>query len=145
MSRLGLAERHRYFSRRTSVRIRLGSPFSSKVVVCGHCLVTLSLTINKTLKSLSSPPILMQKSYWRWRCRGRCINLPLPPPHVLSVLASTSSGATRRWQTLTTFFIAVVIIIMFLKMYLWWSLCTLYLHVCQVRATRRRLRSLLLY
>ena len=37
-------------SRGTSVRIRFGSPFSSKVVVCGHCLVTLSLTINETLK-----------------------------------------------------------------------------------------------
>ena len=34
-------------SRRTSVRICFGSPFSSKVVVCGHCLVTLSLTIMK--------------------------------------------------------------------------------------------------
>ena len=33
--------------RRTSVRICFGSPFSSKVVVCGHCLVTLSLTIMK--------------------------------------------------------------------------------------------------
>ena len=31
----------------TSVRIRFGSPFSSKVVVFGHCLVTLSLTIMK--------------------------------------------------------------------------------------------------
>ena len=30
-------------SRGTSVRIRFGSPFSSKVVVSGHCLVTLSL------------------------------------------------------------------------------------------------------
>ena len=28
-----------------------------KVVVCGHCLVTLSLTINETLKWLSSLPI----------------------------------------------------------------------------------------
>ena len=28
--------------------------------VCGHCLVTLSLTINETLKWLSSLPILMQ-------------------------------------------------------------------------------------
>ena len=39
----------RYFSslRGTSVRIRFGSPFSSKVVVCGHCLVTLYLTIMK--------------------------------------------------------------------------------------------------
>ena len=35
-----------------------------KVVVCGHCLVTLSLTINVTLKWLSSLPILMQESCW---------------------------------------------------------------------------------
>ena len=30
-----------------SVRIRFGSPLSSKVVVCGHCIVTVSLTIMK--------------------------------------------------------------------------------------------------
>ena len=48
----------------TSVRIRFGSPFSSKIVVCGHCLVILSLTINETLKWLSSLPILMQESFW---------------------------------------------------------------------------------
>ena len=35
-----------------------------KVVVCGRCLVTLSLTINETLKRLSSLPILMQESFW---------------------------------------------------------------------------------
>ena len=29
-----------------------------------HCLVTLSLTINQTLKLLSSLPILMQESFW---------------------------------------------------------------------------------
>ena len=40
------------------------SPFSSEVVVCGHCLVTLSLTINETLKWLSSLPISMQESFW---------------------------------------------------------------------------------
>ena len=45
-------------SGRTSVRYHFGSPFSSKVVVCGHGLVTLSLTINETLKWLSSLPIL---------------------------------------------------------------------------------------
>ena len=28
------------------------------------CLVTLSLTINETLKRLSSLPILMQESFW---------------------------------------------------------------------------------
>ena len=32
----------RLVNRRTSVRIRFGSSFSSKFVVCGHCLVTLS-------------------------------------------------------------------------------------------------------
>ena len=41
-----------------------GSPFSSKVVICGHGLVTLSLTINETLKWLSSLPTLMQESFW---------------------------------------------------------------------------------
>ena len=59
-SRFGLAVRRRLESGRTSVRYRFGSPFSSKVVVCGHCLVTLSLTTNETLKWLSSLPILMQ-------------------------------------------------------------------------------------
>ena len=32
---------------------------SSKAVVCGHCLMTLSLTINQIVKWLSSLPILM--------------------------------------------------------------------------------------
>ena len=52
-------------SRGTSVRIRYGSPFSSKAVVCGHCLVTLTLTINETLKWLSSLPILMLQESFR--------------------------------------------------------------------------------
>ena len=51
-------------SRGTSVQIRVGCPFYSKVVVCGHCLMTLSLTINETLKWLSSLLILMQESFW---------------------------------------------------------------------------------
>ncbi len=54
-SRFGLA-----VSGRTWVRYRFGSPFSSKVVVFGNCLVTLSPTINETLKWFSSLPILMQ-------------------------------------------------------------------------------------
>ena len=36
-----------------------------KVVVCGRCFVTLFLTINETLKWLSTPPRLMQESF-RW-------------------------------------------------------------------------------
>ena len=39
---------------------RFGSPFSSKVVVCGQCLVTLSLAIYEAL-SLS---ILIHESFW---------------------------------------------------------------------------------
>ena len=62
VSRFGLAVKRG--KQRTSVRIRFGSLFSSKVVVCGYCLVTLSLTINETLKWLSSLPTLMQKSFW---------------------------------------------------------------------------------
>ena len=61
VSRFGLAVR--LVSRGTSVRIRFGSPFSSKVVVCGHCLMTKFLTINETLKWLSTLPILMQESF----------------------------------------------------------------------------------
>ena len=37
----------RLVSRGTSVRICFGFPVTSKVVVCGHCLLTLSLTIMK--------------------------------------------------------------------------------------------------
>ena len=46
--------------RTTSVRfIRFGSPFSSECVVYGRCLVTLSHTINETLKWLSSLSIYL--------------------------------------------------------------------------------------
>ena len=69
VSRFGLAVR---LSRRTSVRNCFGSPFSSKAVVCGHGLVTLSETLScdfvphnyERLKWLSSLPTLMQKSFW---------------------------------------------------------------------------------
>ena len=57
VSRFGLAVR---LVSRASVRIRFGSLFSSKVVVYGHCFETLPLTINETLKWLSSLPTLMQ-------------------------------------------------------------------------------------
>ena len=46
-----------------SIPLRLSFLFK-KVVVCGHCLVTLSLAVNETLKWLSSLPILMQESFW---------------------------------------------------------------------------------
>ena len=56
-----ISEPVRLVSRGTLVRIRSGSPFSSEIVDCGHCLVTLSLTVNETLKWLSSLHILMQE------------------------------------------------------------------------------------
>ena len=39
--------------------------------VCGHCLVTLSLTVNETLRWLSSLPVSMQESFWGWQCSDR--------------------------------------------------------------------------
>ena len=69
-------------SRRPAVRFRFSSPLSSKVVVCGHCLVTLSLIINETLKWLSSLPTLMQESLWWCKCSDRYIislSIPLTP------------------------------------------------------------------
>ena len=36
-------------------------------------VVTLSLTINETLKWLSSLPILTQESFWWWQCSDRHI------------------------------------------------------------------------
>ena len=62
--RFGLAVRRWAGKQKDSVRICFGSPFSSEVVVCGHCLVTLSFTINETLKWLSSLPVLMHESFW---------------------------------------------------------------------------------
>ena len=48
-----------------SIPLRLSQlSLQKKVVVCGHRLVTLSLTINETLKWLSSLPILLQESFW---------------------------------------------------------------------------------
>ena len=54
---------HHHFiisSPRVSGRLGFDSPFSSKVRVHGHHLVTLPLTVNETLAWLSSLPIIMQ-------------------------------------------------------------------------------------
>ena len=60
----------RYHKRRPA-RARL-SVFIKKVVVCGHSLVvTLSLTIDETLKWLSS----LQESFWWWQCSDRYMSL----------------------------------------------------------------------
>ena len=59
--------------------------------------MTLSLTINETLKWLSSLPILMQKSFWWWQCSDRYIislssylHTPFPPfsPSLISLMVS---------------------------------------------------------
>ena len=60
---LAWRSRIRLVSRGTSVGNLFGSPFSSKAVVCGHCFVTFSFTINETLKWLSSLPVLTQESF----------------------------------------------------------------------------------
>ena len=64
VSRFGLAVRRQAGKQKDlgSILFRLSSLFK-RVVVCGHCLVTFSLTINETLKRLSLLPILMQESF----------------------------------------------------------------------------------
>ena len=78
-------------------RYNTNSPLSSNVVVWGHCFVTLSFTINETLKWLSSLPTLMQKSSWWWQCCDRHIislsphfQTPFPPfsPSLISLVLS---------------------------------------------------------
>ena len=66
------AEGVRLVNRATLVRFRFGSPFSWKLS-CDH-----ALTINETLKWLSSLPILTQESFW-WRQSSVRYSLPLPP------------------------------------------------------------------
>ena len=65
-------------------------------MVSGHCLETLSLTLNETLKWLSSLPTLMQESFWWWQCSDRCIiclyphppiSIPRPPPFSPSLIS----------------------------------------------------------
>ena len=91
--------------RGTSVRVPFGSPFSSKVVVRGHCLVTLFLPINETLKWLSLPPILMQESYMWRQCSDRYITSPLLPfsPTLISLMVSVDVKHHVYLLLITTF------------------------------------------
>ena len=57
-----------------------------RVVFCGHRLVTLSLTINETLKYLSSLPSLMQESFWWRQCNDRYIIALFPHLHTPCLL-----------------------------------------------------------
>ena len=69
-----------YISLQDSIPLRFSFLFK-KVLVCGHCPVTLSLTINETLKGLSSLPVLMQESFWWWQCSYRYIISLCPRLH----------------------------------------------------------------
>ena len=57
VSRLGLVVLSRSAGKRKDAASipRFGSPFSSKIVIYGHCLVTLPCTINETVKWRESP------------------------------------------------------------------------------------------
>ena len=65
VSRHGLVVRHSAGKRKDEGSSpRFGSPFSSKIVIYGHRLVTLPCTVNETVKLLTSLPILTRKSFW---------------------------------------------------------------------------------
>ena len=98
VSRFGLAVRRDVGKRKDlgSIPLRLSFLFR-KVVVCGHCPVTLSITSTETLKWLSSLPTLMQESFWWRQCSDRYIISvftptfkPLPPfsPSLISLRVS---------------------------------------------------------
>ena len=58
--------------------LRFGSPFSSKMVVYGHCLVTLPRAIHETLTEMSHIAAhACTRSFWWWQCTVR-YKLPLP-------------------------------------------------------------------
>ena len=64
LSRFGPAVRHKASKQKDLGSIPLRLSFLFRAVVCGHYLVALFITIQKTLKWLSSLPILMQESFW---------------------------------------------------------------------------------
>ena len=53
VSRFGLAVRHYAGKQKDRGSISL-SPFCTKIVVCGHCLVTLPLTVHENIKTVPS-------------------------------------------------------------------------------------------
>ena len=82
-----------------------------EVVACGHCLATLSLTINAALKWLPSLPTLMQESFWWWQCSDRYIislsthlprhfDTPFPPfsPSLISLNVSVDVKHRVWWS-----------------------------------------------
>ena len=60
-----------------------GSPFSSKIVIYGHCLVTLPCTITETLKGLTLPVHLNAELILGDDSVAVIYQLPLPPPLLL--------------------------------------------------------------
>ena len=74
VSRCGLAVRRLAGKQKDLGSIRFGSPFSSlqKIVVYGHCLVTLPTQFNETLKWLTQLPTLMQNHSGGDSVASRC-------------------------------------------------------------------------
>ena len=91
LSRFGLAVRRLAGKQRDLGSNPLWSPYTSKIVVCGHSLVTLSLTINETLKWLSSLPTLIEELFWWWQCNDRYIISLSPHLHTPFPLLTVSN------------------------------------------------------
>ena len=113
VSRFGLAARPRFDSASGLLYQDSG------VVVYGHCLVTLLLTINETLKWLSSLPILMQESFWWWQCSDRYTSVIPPPPFsvpnkpdgflwTLSTMFTYPADKAMQWITTFQYSLGVV-------------------------------------
>ena len=72
MSQCGLAVRHKAGKQKNLGSILFGSPFSTKIVVYGHCLVTFAHIVNETLKWLTQLLTLMQNRSGGDSVASRC-------------------------------------------------------------------------
>ena len=105
MSRFGLAVRRQAGKRKDfgSIPLRLSFLFK-KVVVCGHCLVSLSIASYWNIQMALIAAILMQKSFLWWQCSDRYIisislsphlHTPSPPPFSPSLISLVSVDAKQ--------------------------------------------------
>ena len=67
VSRCGLVARRQAGKQKDLGPIRFGFPFSSEIVVYGHCLVTLPTQINN-IKMAHTAADLNAESFWWWQC-----------------------------------------------------------------------------
>ena len=90
----------RFVTRGASAHFHFTSSLSSTVVVfMDTAFETLPLTMNETLKWLTSQPILMQESFrWWWGSVRYSLHLPPPPPPPPGISVPTNTSLETIWH-----------------------------------------------